>query len=459
MYGFRVDEAQGRSHRFFFHDSIVGHNLFHLAKASGGALQNVDVRLRHRDGSAVWVSANLKFYHDEYGNFAGVEGTVRDITGQVIARGALQKNRELLKLSQKIAHIGSWELHHKNGQMTWSEETYRIFGINPTRTPACLEALLNSVHPDDRQRINKAFKQPGSASQQPLTHRLQLPDGSIHYVEERFRTEFDADGRPNRSVGTVQDITERHLLQNELAEKQELMIAQSRSAAMGEMISMIAHQWRQPISVIAMEANNIIADIELDSLETDVLRDEARHILAQTSHLSQTIDDFRNFFRPTKSKEPVLVSTVMKEALAIMAKSFEHNSVAIQTDFDVSTTIHTYTRELLQCFLNLLKNAKDELENSSALPRTIVIRIFETQTSIVTEVSDNGSGIDNAIIRRIFEPYFSTKEVQNGTGLGLYMVKTIVEKHLGGTIHAENISGGARFSVSLPKENPDQAVR
>lgn len=253
------------------------------------------------------------------------------------------------------------------------------------------------------------------------------------------------------------DITQNYRDRQKIKEQEELMLVQSRHAAMGEMISMIAHQWRQPITTVAMEANNILADIELEMLDNETLKVGAKNIIHQTQELSKTIDDFRNFFKQNRQKELVLVSDVFTDAYAIINMSMENNAISVENIFDSKSSIFTYSRELLQVIINLLKNAKEALVENRADERKITNSIYETANSIKIEICDNGGGIDEKIIYKIFDPYFTTKDQKNGTGLGLYISKTIVEKHLYGTISVKNTKNtkgervGTCFIIELPK--------
>ncbi len=232
-----------------------------------------------------------------------------------------------------------------------------------------------------------------------------------------------------------------------------MMLAQSRHAAMGEMISMIAHQWRQPITVISMVANNLLADVELEDIEPERLRQSADKVLNQTQHLSQTIDDFKNFFKPNKQVEMTLVSDVLEENFAIVGKSLENNNIVIEKDYNCKTLIPLYSRELLQVFINIFKNAKEALLENEIKDPMISVLTHEDETYVYISICDNGKGIAPAILKKIYDPYFSTKDEKIGTGLGLYMSKTIVEKHLNGTIKANNRQeGGVCFKISLLKE-------
>ena len=245
-------------------------------------------------------------------------------------------------------------------------------------------------------------------------------------------------------------------LENELVEQEEIMIAQSRHVAMGEMIGMIAHQWRQPLTVIAMSANNIIVDIELEEVNEESFKNEAQNILHQTEHLSKTIDDFKNFFRPNREKEMVKVEDIVFEAESIIGKSIENNDITLSIEHDTTAPIAIYSREFLQVIINLLNNSKEALIDNTKENRSIHVEIKDTRDFIVTTICDNGGGIDEKIMKKIFEPYFSTKDKLTGTGLGLYISKNIIEKHLGGTIRVRNTQDGACFKLDIPKQYKDQ---
>lgn len=263
---------------------------------------------------------------------------------------------------------------------------------------------------------------------------------------------FDDSGTIVNYLGVKEEINEEMRLREALEDKEQIMIAQSRQAAMGEMIAMIAHQWRQPVSVIAMAANNIIADVELDTLDPENCSRQADSILKQTEHLSQTIDDFRDFFRPVKEVEETTVETVFAEAVELMGKSLEHFGITLQVMPSKSRPLKTYARELLQVFINILKNAQEALVQHRETGREIMVWVAEGGPLVSVNICDNGGGIDNALIGKIFDPYFSTKSAQEGTGLGLYISRTIVEKHLHGTIRISSDAGRTCVTITLPSE-------
>jgi signal transduction histidine kinase len=238
-----------------------------------------------------------------------------------------------------------------------------------------------------------------------------------------------------------------------ILDKEEMLITQSRQAAMGEMISMIAHQWRQPITVIAMGANNLLINVELENIEPETIKTTANRILEQTVHLSKTIDDFRNFFSPNKHRELVLVNDILEENFEVIGKSLENNNIALEKEYNSTTPIFIYSRELMQVFINILKNAKEAMVEHKIKNPTITVITKEDENHVCISICNNGTAIPDDIILKIFDPYFTTKDEKNGTGLGLYMSKTIIEKHLHGSINAENQkNGGVCFTMTLPKK-------
>lgn len=241
-----------------------------------------------------------------------------------------------------------------------------------------------------------------------------------------------------------------------ISEKDELMIAQSRQAAMGEMVSMIAHQWRQPLAIIAMAVNNLKIDIELEEeITPEFLNKMGDNIQNQTQYLSHTIEDFRNFLKPNTKREIASACTIMANAMKMVQKSLENNDIALDIKNDCHGEILTFPNQLLQVFLNLINNAKDVFEEREITGAKIRISISEYDEFVTISICDNGGGISEEILPRLGVPYVSSKSL-NGTGLGIYMSKIIVEKHLLGKISWENKDDGACFMIELPLHVKEQ---
>lgn len=246
---------------------------------------------------------------------------------------------------------------------------------------------------------------------------------------------------------------------NTIIEKEKLLMHLSKMAAMGEMIGMIAHQWRQPIASIAMDANNMMFDIGFDTLDNTAAEEYARDILDQTQHLSKTIDDFRNFFKPDKSLITVQLHEIMDETLKIVKDSLKNNAIEYKTSYASEARVDVYPRELMQVFVNIINNARDALTLHPVKNALIEVNLYDDECYVNAEICDNGEGIDETIFSKLFDPYFSSKDDKTGTGLGLYMSKMIVEEHLHGIIEASNRKGGgACFRVRLLKKDDEQSI-
>jgi PAS domain S-box-containing protein len=366
----------------------------------------------------------------------------------------LKEIKERLEYAVNGTQDGLWDWDLKTNEVYFAPRWKEMLGYADDELPNTLDTWEKNVHPDDFEAAEAAvvFSQEKPGQFYENIHRVRHKNGSWIWILDRGQTIFDADGKPIRMVGFHTDITKQKELERAFLEQEEIMIAQSRHVAMGEMIGMIAHQWRQPITVIAMGANNMLVDIALDEMSGESVKHEAQDILKQTEYLSKTIDDFRNFFRPNKDKDEINVVDVLLEAKQIMGKSLENHNIELSIAEGNFVPVFTYSRELLQVFLNLLKNAKEALEEKKIENAYIKVTIEDIDDSLFINVCDNAGGIDEAIMGRIFEPYFTTKDKKTGTGLGLYMSKTIIEKHLHGLLTAMNTDEGACLRIRIPKE-------
>ncbi|MEA3331354.1 MAG: HAMP domain-containing sensor histidine kinase, partial [Campylobacterota bacterium] len=207
-------------------------------------------------------------------------------------------------------------------------------------------------------------------------------------------------------------------------QKDTQMLQQSRLAQMGEMISMIAHQWRQPLSAVSATAIGIKLKVQLNKLEDDYLLQQITNISNYVQHLSSTIDDFRDFFKPNKNKNETCYCDIIKGVLGIVKVSIENKNIELILDTDCREKFYTYDNELKQVVLNIIKNAEDALLDRKVVNPYIKVKTFKDNNSYILEISDNAGGVPDNIIDKVFDPYFSTKETSGGTGLGLYMSKT-----------------------------------
>jgi PAS domain S-box-containing protein len=388
----------------------------------------------------------------------------REFNSMINALNQSEKSYELLRERLELAFEGTqdglWDWNIIEGTVYFSVIWKKMLGYEDNELANTFSGWQERVHPEDLDKATEDLQAhlEGKTKMYSNIHRLQHKNGHWIWNLARGKVIYDQDGKAVRMVGTNTDISELKRLEKALNDQEELMIAQSRHAAMGEMIAMIAHQWRQPITIIAMGANNILVDIELDNISEEALRLEANSIVEQAQYLSKTIDDFRNFFRPNKDKEEVMIQDVFAEAVGIIGKSLENDSITLSIKKNETGLTKTYSRELLQVFLNLLKNAKEALIEHTKDKRHIDVVIKSGQDTVTATICDNGGGIAEATMEKIFDPYFSTKNEKIGTGLGLYMSKTIIEKHLHGTISVISKDKTTCFTITIPKTSQEETT-
>jgi len=230
-------------------------------------------------------------------------------------------------------------------------------------------------------------------------------------------------------------------------EKEKMLIQQSKMAAMGDMISMIAHQWRQPLNQMSYVMMNIDGAYDERTLSREYLDGKLKEGENLLEYMSHTIDDFRNFFKPDKEKQEVQLSGLVDSAIGLMQKGLEKHNIGLEKEYSGEHYFLLYKNEMIQVLLNLLKNAQEAVVGK---PEAMIsIRTYEDEKGANICISDNGGGIAKENLEKIFEPYFSTKEKQ-GTGLGLYMSQMIVMEHMQGTLEVKNRKEGAEFIISIP---------
>ncbi len=278
---------------------------------------------------------------------------------------------------------------------------------------------------------------------------------------------ISSNGEVAAVLGISRDITDRKKAQDALIaseqhfrdrvneevekgrEKDHLLMQQSKLAAMGEMIGSIAHQWRQPLNTVGLIIQDIRTAHELGELDGTYLKESVAKAMSIIRHMSATIDDFRYFYQPEKEAHPFSIAEAVVKAVSVIDASFKSNNIEIDLDLKDDVIVEGFANEYSQVLLNFLSNAKDIfIERKTPNPR-VILRLFKQDGRSVLTVRDNGGGISKDIIGKIFEPYFSARKDGQGTGMGLYMSKMIIEKSMNGKLTAENNEEGAEFRIEL----------
>ncbi|MDX4050887.1 PAS domain S-box protein [Aliarcobacter skirrowii] len=244
------------------------------------------------------------------------------------------------------------------------------------------------------------------------------------------------------------DITNEVLLQKELEERQKILFLQSRMASLGQMLANIAHQWRQPLTQLNLSLYNLKKSFEKQNKKEfeDFYINSKNLILG----MSNTIEDFTNFFSPKKQKEIFLLNISINEALKILNKIFEDEKIDIKFDITKDLEIFGVKNELTQVLLNILSNAKDAFVQNGIKNRELFIKTYKKDDFTYLEIVDNALGIKDEIKDKMYEPYFTTKHQSSGTGLGLFISKIIIENSFEGEISHTNTQNGSIFELKFP---------
>ena len=283
-------------------------------------------------------------------------------------------------------------------------------------------------------------------------------DGSILNEQLTIQTILDDNNDVLYYVASFLDITLQKEMESKLKEKEILLIQKSKMAAMGEMIENIAHQWRQPLSLISVVSSTLLLQKKLDMhIPKDEECEQLTKIGDTVNYLSQTIDDFRSFFKEKKLKENFLLEDSYKKVLNLMSSNFKAMQIEVIENIE-NVEIETFENELIQVIMNILTNAKDVLlSKGNDFRKLIFIEIYKENDKSIFSIKDNAGGIPIENIEKIFEPYFTTKG-DEGTGIGLHMSKEIIQNHMNGELKVENSTfdyqgkeyKGAKFTIILP---------
>jgi len=413
---------------------------------------------------------------------------------------ALQESRNDLDRAQEVGNIGSWRLDVRKNVLTWSDENHRIFGI-PKGSPQTYESFLSTIHPDDRHYVDTQWNAALRGEPYDIEHRIVV-DGQVKWVREKAYLEFENDGSLIGGFGITQDITKRkaaeeellkandeleqrvtertmelaasintlqsEILERELAEislrketaerlqavealreKEQMLIHQSRQAAMGEMIGNIAHQWRQPLNALGLLTQRLglfygSPQFNKEFIDTSVVKS-----MEIIQHMSKTIDDFRNYFKPDKEMANFSVRRAVDNSLSLLEGSFQNPKINLEIVEIGNPAIFGYQNEFAQVILNILVNARDAFIEREIVDARVTITIRTEDGCAVVTIADNAGGVPEEIITKVFDPYFTTKGPQQGTGVGLFMSKNIIEKNMGGRLAVRNTATGAEFRIEV----------
>jgi len=398
-----------------------------------------------------WVLGQALARKDAHGDLIGFTGTITDITDRKKIERALQTNTQHLNYAQSMANIGSWDLNIEDDILTWSDELYRIFEIDPSDSTPLYDLFLKRVHPDDIDYVRTAYTESvKNKTNYNIDHRLLMPDGSIKYVNERCKTYYNDNGKPLSSVGTVQDITEQVSLQETLRRTQKM-------DALGQLTGGIAHDYNNMLGII-LGYSELLEGLLKENPTLAKYVKEIRIASERGSKLTQKLLNFSQNKKPDAST--FNINNLLNDRQLMLEKTLTSR---IRLTLDLSDDlwpIYIDSNEFDDAIINLSINAMHAIsETGQLIMKTSNIQVTERQSPhlkiakgdyVLLEITDTGCGINESELEKIFDPFYSTKG-QAGTGLGLSQVYGFVERNHGVIQVESKISEGTKFKLYFPR--------
>ena len=501
-------------------DELLGknmHELIHHKHADGShyPVEACEIYQAQHAGSSIKADHEVFWRKDgcsfpvEYfahpilrdGIMLGSVVTSQDISDKKEIEAALNRSQETLERAQAIAHVGSWDWDIVSGALHWTDEIYRIFGLQPQEFGATYEAFLQYIHPDDVGAVTQAVNATVADKNIPydIEHRVVQPNGTERIVNERGKVYRDAMGTPIRMIGTVQDITEKkqadekirklneelevrveqrtaelkstnqHLQASlqELNEMQGKLVESEKMAALGGLVAGVAHEINTPIGVGVTAVSHL--QMKLDEYKSryqggQLTRDDFEAFLKTTSESSDIIQhnlhravelirSFKQVAVDQTSNKPrsFNLAQYLGEVLQSLKPNLKQGIHDVVLDCPDDIELFNHPGSISQVITNLIMNsiihAFDDAETGCI--RIGVSRISDTAVRL--EYTDDGKGISPENVQKIFEPFFTTRRGQGGSGLGMHIVYNLVTRSLGGMIHCSSVEGeGTRFMIELP---------
>jgi len=429
-----IDDNWFTSHLYPDDETIV---LDAFEKAmSGQRYYDVTHRIMTATGKIKFVHQRAEVFWD--GEHQKMSGTIQDITELKQSEALISRLSQVVDQNPYITIItdtfGFIEYVNKQCLNLTGYFHHELIGKN-------MNLFQSGVHSDSFYReLWNTISTEKEIWRGTIINRMK--NGEHRDCESTIFPIFDPHGEVVNFVTIQEDVTERNI-------KDKLFLMQTRQAQMGEMLSMIAHQWRQPLTIMSAYLSRERINILLQKATTENFVESIDAIEMQIQYLSRTITDFRDFFKPDKQAVPTTSAAVVSKTLALIEHSLMQSKIEIHQTHLNDHEYKTFENELVQVMLNLFKNAQDVFEERSTVAPELTVLTDQQEGEVIISVEDNAGGIDTILMDTIFLPYVSTKS-HTGTGLGLYMCKTVIENHCHGKITIENTQKGAKFTIKIP---------
>ncbi len=411
-------------------------------------------------GRRIWIRTITEAVF-EGDRIVKVVGSLMDITERKQSEEKLRESENLLSKTQKYANIGSWMFDLNTGRRVWSEQLYHIYGRDIDKGVPPIEVLFETYHPDDRKQLQEVLN---SMITKGEPFRIEFSifrenDGEQRWLRSQGELEKNENGEPYRLIGMAQDITERKKMETAKTKLEEQLRQSQKMEAIGTLAGGIAHDFNNILGIIVGNTELAIDNV----LEWNPVRYNLEEISKASLRARDMVRQILSFSRQTiQEAKPIRISPIIEESLKLLRSSFPA-TIEIRHNFSThADTIHADSTQINQILMNLCTNATHAMQEGGGIMEVGLKNIDLDENDmahykdltpgkyIVLTVSDTGHGIESDIVGRIFDPYFTTKNVGEGTGMGLSVVHGLVTNH-GGTIHVYSEPGkGTTFKVLFP---------
>jgi PAS domain S-box-containing protein len=429
-----------------------------LAELREGKRANYEVvtRWRRKDGAPIWVNTFVSTIPGGENSPTIYLATAIDITDRHKAEGELRRFATYLAEAEKLSHTGCWARNVKTGELFWSQEEWRIFGLDPTKTQLSYQLFLDLVHPQDRSYLEEASKR-GVRERRSydIPFRVVLADGSIKHIHSVGNPVFEENGDVVEYIGVSMDVTERKRAEATLQETQSELARVARLTTMGELAASIAHEINQPLAAVVTNGNAALRWLARDTPNLEETRDAITRLIKEANRASDVIGRIRTLLRKDKPEHVALdINDAIREVLILTDGAMQSRGVSVRADLSVALPrIHGDRVQLQQVVMNLVINAADAMSSVADRPRILRIESrLDPGGSALVAVEDSGIGLDAGLVERIFEPLFTTKP--SGMGMGLSICRSIVEAHGGRLWASPGSPHGAVFRFTVPTAAP-----
>ena len=400
------------------------------------------------DGSLHWLATNGRMFFDEQGKPFRMVGFTSDVTRRKLAEEDLRRSEAFLAEAQHLSSTGSFSWRIETGEITWSEQAYHIFELDPA-VPVTLELIRTRIHPEDAPLFDGMLgraRATGSAFE--FEHRLLLPDQRVKYLH--VIAHGGQDDAPEY-IGAVQDVSERRLSEEALGKLRAELAHVARVTSLGALTASIAHEVNQPLSGIITNASTCQRMLNAEPPNLDGARETVRRTLRDGNRASDVIKRLRALFgKRDATTESVDLNEATREVIALSLSELQRGRVILRAELSDDLPPVTGDRvQLQQVILNLLLNASDAMSGVEDRPRELVVRTGQYEGDCARlSVQDAGVGFDPQAADRLFEAFYTTKN--DGMGIGLSVSRSIIESHQGRLWVTPNDGPGATFSFSIP---------